>query len=206
MKNYNFRVKYRESEDALRDIYKLFNYDNSDLTFKFCLTVLGPIVFIFMCVYGGYLNNSPGEVALFVLKYIVVWAIVFVIAMIINRTLWHKVLSVTAYGNAEEEYQYRMSQNGKEILTEIYFSEDGFYTKNSLDSNQRDYTYDRIIKILECEDSFALVLKSPAYRFGGPRKLIGFPKNALVEGNMDIMKTFLLEHCPNVKHGIKKFK
>ena len=101
MANY-YRVAYKESKNTLKQICELFRVDSSDITIKFIVTVMGPLVFYFMCKYGNPGGGTPGGMTFFVIKYIVVWALAFVAAVILNRTIWRKVLSTTAVGDAED--------------------------------------------------------------------------------------------------------
>ena len=99
MANY-YRVAYKESQNTLKQICELFRVDSSDITIKFVMTVMGPLVFYFMWEYGNPGGGTPGGMTFFVIKYIVVWALAFVAAVILNRTIWRKVLSTTAVGDA----------------------------------------------------------------------------------------------------------
>ena len=47
MANY-YRVAYKESKNTLKQICELFRVDSSDITIKFIVTVMGPLVFYFM--------------------------------------------------------------------------------------------------------------------------------------------------------------
>ena len=44
MANY-YRVAYKESKNTLKQICELFRVDSSDITIKFIVTVMGPLVF-----------------------------------------------------------------------------------------------------------------------------------------------------------------
>ena len=57
MANY-YRVAYKESKNTLKQICELFRVDSSDITIKFIVTVMGPLVFYFMCKYG---NPAVGD-------------------------------------------------------------------------------------------------------------------------------------------------
>lgn len=57
----------------------------------------------------------------FVIKFIVVWALAFVAAVILNRTIWRKVLSTTAVGDAEDQFDRRCRLNGGPVSSEIHF-------------------------------------------------------------------------------------
>ena len=43
-----YRVAYKESKNTLKQICELFRVDSSDITIKFIVTVMGPLVF-YLC-------------------------------------------------------------------------------------------------------------------------------------------------------------
>ena len=59
MANY-YRVAYKESQNTLKQICELFRVDSSDITIKFVVTVMGPLVFYYMWKYGSHGGNTPG--------------------------------------------------------------------------------------------------------------------------------------------------
>lgn len=59
MANY-YRVAYKESKNTLKQICELFRVDSSDITIKFIVTVMGPLVFYFICKYGNPGGGTPG--------------------------------------------------------------------------------------------------------------------------------------------------
>ncbi len=111
MANY-YRVAYKESKNTLKQICELFRVDSSDITIKFIVTVMGPLVFYFMCKWKPGRRYAGRNELFFVIKYIVVWALAFVAAVILNRTIWRKVLSTTAVGDAEDQFDRRCRLNG----------------------------------------------------------------------------------------------
>lgn len=60
MANY-YRVAYKESKNTLKQICELFRVDSSDITIKFIVTVMGPLVFYFMYKYGNPGGGTPGR-------------------------------------------------------------------------------------------------------------------------------------------------
>ena len=185
MANY-YRVAYKESQNTLKQICELFRVDSSDITIKFVMTVMGPLVFYFMWEYGNPGGGTPGGMTFFVIKYIVVWALAFVAAVILNRTIWRKVLSTTAVGDAEDQFDRRCRLNGGPV------------------SSERSFSYKDVTKILETKEAFGVVVKADPETVGSARAMIGFPKTALEGNNTDELAEFLLERCRNMKR--KKVK
>ena len=183
---------------------ELFRVDSSDITIKFIVTVMGPLVFYFMCKYGNPGGGTPGGMTFFVIKYIVVWALAFVAAVILNRTIWRKVLSTTAVGDAEEQFDRRCRLNGGPVSSEIHFFDDHFDSVTA--KKTRSFSYKDVTKILETKEAFGVVVKADPETVGSARAMIGFPKTALEGNNTDELAEFLLERCRNMKRKkVKKF-
>ena len=203
MANY-YRVAYKESKNTLKQICELFRVDSSDITIKFIVTVMGPLVFYFMCKYGNPGGGTPGGMTFFVIKFIVVWALAFVAAVILNRTIWRKVLSTTAVGDAEDQFDRRCRLNGGPVSSEIHFFDDHFDSVTA--KKTRSFSYQDVTKILETKEAFGVVVKADPETVGSARVMIGFPKTALEGNNTDELAEFLLERCRNMKRKkVKKF-
>ena len=174
MANY-YRVAYKESKNTLKQICELFRVDSSDITIKFIVTVMGPLVFYFMCKYGNPGGGTPGGMTFFVIKFIVVWALAFVAAVILNRTIWRKVLSTTAVGDAEEQFDRRCRLNGGPVSSEIHFFDDHFDSVTA--KKTRSFSYKDVTKILETKEAFGVVVKADPETVGSARAMIGFSKD-----------------------------
>ena len=133
----------------------------------------------------------------FVIKYIVVWALAFVAAVILNRTIWRKVLSTTAVGDAEDQFDRRCRLNGGPVSSEIHFFDDHFDSVTA--KKTRSFSYKDVTKILETKEAFGVVVKADPETVGSARAMIGFPKTALEGNNTDELAEFLLERCRNMK-------
>jgi len=200
---YKYQVEYEETKKTLTSVCELFELDNSDLTLKFAAAVLGPVVLAFMIVYGNPGGGTPSGMAVFLMKYLAAFAAVFAALMVINRTLWGKAVRASAAGNAEQQFEKRQAVYGGAVTSRMDFYMDHF--ESITPSKTKSYSYERVVKFIETDSAFGLVLSSEQYRLGGPKNLFGFPKEALVDGDMEEFKRFLLNKCTNVKRGIKKF-
>ena len=69
---------------------------------------------------------------------------------------------------------------------------------------KRAFEYGQVLRLLETERGFGLVIRKDKDTMGSPRALIGFPKEALVEGDMEELKEFLLKRCQGAGGKIKK--
>ncbi|MCI8322024.1 MAG: YcxB family protein [Dorea sp.] len=195
---YNYRVKYEETKKTLEPICALFDVDNSEITMKFVAAALGAVVLVFMFIYGNPGGGTVQGILLFLIKFLAAWAALAVAAIIINKTVWRKAVLATAAGDAEELSKYRREKDGKNITSQIDFYEDRFESVTKIKT--RAFEYGRVIKLLESEQAFGIVIKTDK----NIRAVIGFPKDALLEADIEEFKSFLLGRCPQVKNKIKK--
>ena len=195
---YNYRVKYEETKKTLEPICALFDVDNSEITMKFVAAALGAVVLVFMFIYGNPGGGTVQGILLFLIKFLAAWAALAVAAIIINKTVWRKAVLATAAGDAEELSKYRREKDGKNITSHIDFYEDRFESVTKIKT--RAFEYGRVIKLLESEQAFGIVIKTDK----NIRAVIGFPKDALLEADIEEFKSFLLGRCPQVKNKIKK--
>ena len=86
--------------------------------------------------------------------------------------------------------------------SQIDFYEDRFESVTKIKA--RAFEYGQVLRLLESERGFGLVIKRDKDTLGSPRAMIGFPKEALVDADMEELKGFLLERCPEVKGKVKK--
>ncbi len=195
---YNYRVKYEETKKTLEPICALFDVDNSEITMKFVAAALGAVVLVFMFIYGNPGGGTVQGILFFLIKFLAAWAALAVAAIIINKTVWRKAVLATAAGDAEELSKYRREKDGKNITSQIDFYEDRFESVTKIKT--RAFEYGRVIKLLESEQAFGIVIKTDK----NIRAVIGFPKDALLEADIEEFKSFLLGRCPQVKNKIKK--
>ncbi len=200
---YNYRVTYEETIESLEDICELFHVDNSDLTMKFVIGLIGMIVLVMMFIYGDPGDGTPWGILVFLLKFLIAWVSLGITAIILNRTVWRKAVNATATGDAEIMYQHRKAKNGKTVIAQIDFCEDRFESVTELKT--RAFGYDKVVKLLETERAFGLVVKTAGNSVGSVKSMVGFPKSALLDADIEELKKFLLEKCPGVKNRIKKF-
>lgn len=196
----HYCVKYKETQNTLKKICELFRVDESDITIKFAVILLGILVFVLFPKQG--LEGT--KMLLFILKFVVGWIVVFFCAILFNRTIWRKALDATAVGDAEDQYRKRYKMNGGTVYTELDFYEDHF--DSVMEKKTRSFQYTQVVKLLESEEAFAVVIKVEPDGVGSPRSMCGFPKDALEQGNIEDLKAFLLERCTNMKRKkVKKF-
>ena len=113
-------------------------------------------------------------------------------------------ISATAIGDAEDQFLRRNKLNGGTVSTELDFYDDHF--DSVMEMKTRSFQYASVVKLLESEDAFAVVVKTEPDSKGSPRAMCGFPKDALEQGSIDELRAFLLERCTNMRRKkVKKF-
>ena len=157
-----------------------------------------------MWKYGSHGGNTPGGTTFFIIKFIACWALAFVAAILVNRTIWRKILATTAVGDAEDQFDRRCKLNGGPVSSEIHFFDDHFDSVTA--KKTRSFSYEDVTKILETKEAFGVVVKADPETMGSARAMIGFPKTALEGNNTEELAEFLLARCRNMKRkSVKKF-
>lgn len=196
-----YRVSYRESEEILIKICEVYDIDNSDIMLKFVAAVLGVIVPVMMFIYGNPGGGTTSGTLMFLIKYVVVFAVIFAAALIFNRTIWRKAVKASAYAAGQEFFAERMQKRKNPLNVKMEFYDDHF--TNITPNKQKEYPYERITKLIETDTGFGIKFKTDTSKTFIPNGMMGFPKDTLEEADFDEFKQFLLEHCPKVKK-IKK--
>ena len=199
---YNYRVVYKETEEALETVCELYDADNSEMTMKVIAAGAGILVLALTFFYGDPGGGTLPGLLFFLVKYLISWAALTAAAMFLNRTVWRKAVRATAAGDAQEMYRYRKAKNGEAVVSQIDFYEDRFESVTKL--KKRAFEYDQVLRLLETERGFGLVIKRDKDTMGSPRAMIGFPKEALVDADMGELKEFLMKRCQRVGEKIKK--
>ena len=199
---YNYRVIYKETVETPEAVCELYDVDNSELTMKAIALGAGILVLVMMFIYGDPGGGTVPGLLFFLVKYLIAWAALGALALLINRTVWRKAVQATAVGDAEEMYRYRKAKNGEAVVSQIDFYEDRFESVTKIKA--RAFEYGQVLRLLESERGLGLVIKRDKDTLGSPRAMIGFPKEALVDADMEELKGFLLERCPEVKGKVKK--
>ena len=199
---YNYRVVYEETIETLETVCELYDVDSSDLTMKFIAAGLGILVLVFIFIYGDPGGGTVPGLLFFLVKYLLGWAALSAAAMLVNRTVWRKAVRATAAGDAQEMYQHRKAKSGKAIIAQIDFYEDRFESVTKI--KKKAFEYGQVVRLLESQRGLGMVVKKDLDMPGSPRAMIGFPKDALLDAQIEDLKGFLLEKCKKADGKIKK--
>ena len=119
MANY-YRVAYKESQNTLKQICELFRVDSSDITIKFVVTVMGPLVFYYMWKYGSHGGNTPGGMTFFIIKFIAGWALAFGCCDTGEQNDLEKGTGNNGSRRCERSVDRRCKLNGGPVSSEIH--------------------------------------------------------------------------------------
>ena len=86
-----------------------------------------------------------------IIKFIACWALAFVAAILVNRTIWRKILATTAVGDAEDQFDRRCKLNRGPVSSEIHFFDDHFDSVTA--KKTRSFSYEDVTKILETKEA-----------------------------------------------------
>ena len=189
----NYRVKYSETEDVLQDICRVNAAEKVAWNHRITVAAVGFVsIIIIMQKLGGAASNLP--------MYLGIWALAFVVAEILAKTLGLK--SALSSGDVEgtQVYKQRIEKWGRPLDVKVEFFDD-YFTTWAKGLQMKKIQYEHVVKILESNDTLALMGQNP----GDPHKRIyAFPKAGLEDASMDEFRTFLEQKCAGVKKGIKK--
>ena len=197
--DYKFEVKYKETQDVLTKICKVYELDKTFINFRLFAMIAVPFVAGLMLAYGNPTGGTTSGTIRFLAMVIVAWVIAYFASGILAKTLGKKTADLSASGDGEEMFQRRSKQRkGEAFNVRMCFGEDSFdnITKNLT----KTYYYRDVTRLLESDDAMAIVVRQPS----GEKGLYGFPKEALVEGEVEVLKSFLTEKCKGAKKGFIK--
>lgn len=191
-----YTAKYEETKEALIAFCEIFHQERCEMTCLIGVGIFCPIILIMMFLTGNPGGGTVGGTLFFLFKFLCVWIAAFFAADILARTLLRRMMFTSAVGDAEELYRIRIKKRSKPLVVNVEFYEDKIV--NDTGTKQSVFYYEKVKKLLESEKAVGFLVKDGP----GPKTFFAVPKNALEEGKLEELKTYLLEKCTH----IKKFK
>lgn len=188
-----FKAKYEETKQTLIDFCEIFHQEKCEMTTLIAVAIGGAALLVIMLLYADPGGGTVGGLTWFLIKYICVWAAVFFAADILARTLFKKLMTDMAIGDAEELYHVRIKKRKKPLVVTVGFYDDKIV--NDTGTSEAVYMYSKIKKLMETDKVIGFLAKNGP----GPKNFFGVPKDALEEGEVEELKAFLLEKCVQVK-------
>ncbi|MCR4955711.1 MAG: YcxB family protein [Lachnospiraceae bacterium] len=191
--NPSYKIKYEETRDTLQQTCELYRLDVSSVAYKVCPAALMLTILLIIVQKSNVLRlETDGQVKFFLI-YIGIWILIFAGLEVFRRTFGKKMARTAAIGDAETAYYERVARRKTALIVEMDFYDNHFL--NNTGTKQVDHPYERVVRILENNESLGLVFKTDY----GPKGIYSFPKSSIKNADVNDFKNFILEACPNVK-------
>ncbi len=191
-----YSAKYEETKDVLVAFCEIFHQDKFELSILIGIGIFGSLLLGLVLLSGDPGDGTEGGFVYFLVKYICVWIAVFFAGDTFARTIGKGMMKSTAYGDATELQRLRIKKRDKALIVKVGFYEDRIV--NDTGTKQAEYPYDKVKKLLESDKAIGFLCDVGP----GPKNFFGVPKDAFGDTDIEEVKKFLVEKCPQVK----KFK
>ena len=195
-----YQFKYDETLEVLTDIMELHGASKVSKNFRIFVASGGVFVFVFMAFYSDYFKGSTGHMVFAFAKFLIGWALAFIIAEILARTVGRKFELTASAGDAETVYEKRLKIYKKPLSVRVDFYENSCISY--VEKNKKETAYSDVQRILENDTVIAFIVRGE--EFG--KRSWGLSKKGLTDGDIDGFRTFLLQKCTGVKKGIEEIK
>ena len=193
-----YQFKYVETQEVLTEYMKVNGLLKIPKTYRMVVTTGGLFVLTIMLLNTDVLKRNIGEIFLFALKFLVIWALVFAAAQIVGKTIGKKMEFLAATGDAETIYEKRMQKWKKPAEVKIDFYEECWISH--VHGNSQTLHYRNVARIIESEEVIAMIVNSEE----GGQRFFAILKNGILDADIEEFKQYLLEKCHGVKKGIEQ--
>lgn len=188
----NYKVKYSETEEVLQDVCRVNAAEKVAWNHRITVAAVGLVsIIVIMQKLDGAVSKLP--------MYLLVWALAFVGAEILAKTLGMKSALSSADIEGTDAYKQRIQKWGRPLEVKVEFY-DTYFTTWVKGLKMKKIEFAWVSKILESNHSIAIMAQSPG---DSHKRIYAFPKHGLEDASVDELKEFLLEKCVNNKKGIK---
>lgn len=192
-----FIMKYKETKDVLVDTLQLYGMSRVQNNYRLIVALVGVCAIIMYVVYEHPFGGNPGANVLVVVKILVIWVLAFVLGEVLSRTLGKKLELVTSLGDATQMYSMKIDKMGQPLDVTVKFYEDTFVS--SANHKSQGYRYEEVMKLVESPDTIGIAM----HLEGGQKPFYGYPKEGLVDADIEELKSFLINKCPKVEKGFE---
>ena len=188
----NYKVKYSETEEVLQDVCRVNAAEKVAWNHRITVAAVGLVsIVVIMQKLDGAVAKLP--------MYLLIWALAFVGAEILAKTLGMKSALSSADIEGTDAYKQRIKKWGRPLEVKVEFY-DTYFTTWVKGLKMKKIEFAWVSKILESNHSIAIMAQSPG---DSHKRIYAFPKEGLEDASIDDLKAFLVENCPNAKKGIK---
>lgn len=193
-----YQFKYVETQDVLTEYMKVNGVLKIPKTYRMVVATGGLFVLTIMLLYTDVFKRSFSEAFIFSVKFLVIWALVFVAAQFVGKTIGKKMEFLAATGDAETIYEKRMQKWKKPAEVKIDFYEDCWISH--VHGNSQTLHYRNVARIIESEEVIAMIVNAEE----GGQRFFAILKSGILDADVEEFKQYLLEKCAGVKKGIEQ--
>lgn len=194
-KEKKYSAKYEETQEVLTALCEIFHQDKLEMSILIGIGIFGAILLVLVLMSGNP-GEGVGGLLMFLIKYVCVWIACFFGGDIFVRTIGRSMMKSTAYGDADVLQRIRIKKRKETLIVKVGFYEDQIV--NDTGTKQTAYPYADVKKLLESDKAIGFLCDVGP----GPKNFFGVPKAAFGDSDIEEVKAFLVEKCPQVK----KFK
>ena len=188
----NYKVKYLETEEVLQDVCRVNAAEKVAWNHRITVAAVGLVsIVIIMQKLGGSAAALP--------KYLLIWALAFVVAEVLAKTVGLKSALSSADIEGTQAYKQRIQKWGRPLEVKVEFY-DTYFTTWVKGLKMKKIEFAWVSKILESHHSIAIMAQSPGDTH---KRIYAFPKEGIDGASVDELKAFLVDSCTNMKKGIK---
>ena len=188
----NFKVKYSETEEVLQDVCRVNAAEKVAWNHRITVAAVGLVSIVII------IQNLGGSAAALP-KYLLIWALAFVVAEVLAKTVGLKSALSSADIEGTQAYKQRIQKWGRPLEVKVEFY-DTYFTTWVKGLKMKKIEFAWVSKILESHHSIAIMAQSPGDTH---KRFYAFPKEGIDGASVDELKAFLVDSCTNMKKGIK---
>lgn len=191
----NFKVKYSETEEVLQDVCRVNAAEKVAWNHRITVAAVGLVsIVIIMQKLGGSAAALP--------KYLLIWALAFVVAEVLAKTVGLKSALSSADIEGTQAYKQRIQKWGRPLEVKVEFY-DTYFTTWAKGLQKRKIEFTEALELIESKETIAIIARLE----NNPKKqLYAFPKAGLQGVSEEDFKKFIEEKCVNVKKGFRFYK
>lgn len=189
-KKYHF--EYEETEELYIDMYRLYYQNRNTYMYKLVVFFVGLLLLSIKLTADFSLLFS-----LFIIKFLCIWALIFVAAYLVNRYLLPGLNAKKGEKRGKEIFRQRQekSEPGTKMVIDCYDEE---FTI-AFGTHKNEYTYWEVSNLYDTSLFFGAVVGGPR----GDRSMAVFPKSCMRNGEQEAFRRFFDSKCVNAHKGFQ---
>lgn len=192
-----YQFKYKETLEVITEMMKLHGISKVSKNYRMIVTFGGIMVFVFAYFFSEFFAGDPTQKTKAFIKFIILWALAYVLGEIFARTLGKKIEILSSTGDANMLFEKRAQVHQGPLALNIKFYDEYFISYAN--KNEKKIYYNKVHRILQSSKSVAFIVEGE--EFG--ERFFAIYKDGIVDADIESFLDFLKERCPQVKKGIE---